>query len=180
MEGPSSGVRGDRRDQADSGGGSLSRFPRLPGYQTDGGWRAQVSFGDRLAQGKHAFKKNGAALRTPSGFWTLTAAGRLDGWFRHQKRLPSLARSRCATTFFTISLRRGIVSVCGPTLWAFFESILFYASDAGGRTVPPGTPPILQDDSPLPLWMFRGGHQFVGLLLAVRSWDPGGHFGLLR
>ena len=89
-------------------------------------------------------------------------------------------RDACATAFFTVSLRRGIVSVCGPTLWALFESILFYASDAGGRPVPPGTPPILQDDSPLPLWMFRGGHQFVGLLLAVRNWDPGKHFGLLR
>ena len=180
MEGSSSGIRGDRRDHADYGGGSLSRFPSLPGYQTDGGWSAQVPFGDRLAQAKQTFKKNGTALRTPSGFWTLTAAGRLASWFRHQKRLPSLARSRCAAEFFTVSIGRRTVSVCGPTIWAFFESLLFYAPDAGGRTVPPGPPPILQDDSPLPLWMFRGGHQFVGLLLAVRSWDPGGHFGFFR
>ena len=68
MEGSSSGVRRDRRDQADYGGGSLSRFPRLPGYQTDGGWSAQVPFGDRLAQGKHTFTKNGIALRTLRDF----------------------------------------------------------------------------------------------------------------
>ena len=55
MEGTSSGVRGDRRDHANYGGGSLSRFPSLPGYQADGGWGAQISFGDRLAQGKLAF-----------------------------------------------------------------------------------------------------------------------------
>ena len=141
---------------------------------------AQVSLGDRLAQGKHAFAQNGAALQTPLGFWTITGMGRLDGWLRHQKRIPSLACSRCATAFSIISLGRGIVLVCCTSIRAFFKPVLFYTPDASYRTIPPGTATILQDSSLIPLWILHREHQFVGLLLAVRRWDPSGHFSLPR
>ena len=106
--------------------------------------------------------------------------GQLDGWFQYQKRIPSLVCSRCATTFFIVSLGREVVSACCTTIHAFFESVLFYAPHDGYRTIPLGTTMILQDRSPIQLRMLCRGHWFVGLLLVVRHWDPGRHFSLPR
>lgn len=93
--------------------------------------------------------------------------GTIGCWVSISKKHTITCAFEMHDNIFLVSFGREIILLCCTTFWAFFEPILFYTSDAGCCTISPGTAMILQESSPIQLRMLCGGHQLVGLLLAI-------------